>query len=732
MLTSQRRPRLYAAAVLAGFALACTPNPMTTRRPEHPPTTQARPVAEVHFGHRVVDPYRWLEETSAPEVTGWLRSQNTHARHVLDRAPGRTALVARLRELEGESTRVEQALVGGGGLFFSERPPGRQKFRVRHRPREGAEHSAVDIEASPFSSVDYFAPSPDGRALVYGVSESGDEDSTLFVIDAASGRQLGAPVPHARGAYVRWAPEGDAFFYSLEIEQPGYEGAAAAERKLVEMRVYARYLGAGGPDVPVFGYGLPGSPFVVKYDLPRLALHADSPFVLGLADLGVLDPVVVSVKRRDDLSDSAKPWRVIAPKSAGLFEVVLRGREIFALTPEGAPRYKLVRYTLGDGGEVAGVSTVLPEGTAVLHEVRLGADALYVSAHEGPSSRLYALGPGNAAPVEIALPAEGAVTALAADPSTPGCVLRLETWTREPRWLRCSAVTGRCEDLGLAPPSTVRFDDIEARHLSAKSADGTRVPLTVLARRGIAFDGQNPTWLWGYGAYGISTTPSFRPVRRAWFDAGGVLAVAHVRGGGEFGRPWHQAAVRENKVRAVFDYIACAEELVRARVTSPERLAAYGRSAGGILAGGAITRRPDLFGAAFVDVGALNMLRIERWPGGPPNAEEFGSVDTPEGFRGLFEIDAYHHVSPGVRYPAVLLATGVNDPRQPAWSPAKMAAALQASSASGRHVLLRVEFDGGHGGVQATREQQIELTADAYSFLLWQLGRPLGASPAAP
>ncbi|HEU4537995.1 MAG TPA: prolyl oligopeptidase family serine peptidase, partial [Polyangiaceae bacterium] len=388
-----------------------------------------------------------------------------------------------------------------------------------------------------------------------------------------------------------------------------------------------------------------------------------------------------------------------------VFQVALRGRQLFALTHAGAPRHKLVRYALGEGGEIVGEATVLPEGRGVLKELRAGADAVYVTALEGTSSRLYALGPGDAAPREIALPAAGAVSALAADPSAPGCVLRLETWTEEPRWLRCSAASGNCEDLGLAPPGPVRFDDVEARTLEAVSADGTRVPLTVLARRGTPLDGQSPTWLWGYGAYGIALTPNFRPARRAWFDAGGVIAVAHVRGGGEFGRPWHQAAVRENKVRAVFDYIACAEELVRQRVTSPPRLAAYGRSAGGILAGGAVARRPDLFGAAFVDVGAMNMLRIERWPGGPPNFQEFGSVETEAGFQGLLAMDAYHQVlaaGPDARRPAVLLATGANDPRQPAWSPAKMAAALQATNAGGRPVLLRVDFEGGHGGAQAT------------------------------
>ena len=699
--------------------------------PSRPPPTPTRAAVDVYHGRRVNDPYRWLEDLASPEVASWLRRQNAFARRALDRAPARAAMVARLEELDADAVRVEQALVGGADIFFTERPAGQQKFALRRLGPGGAARSLVDIEASAFSSVDYFAPSPDGHLLAYGASEGGSEDSTLFVVDAESGRQVTAPVPHARAAAVTWAPEGDAFFYSREAEQPGYETSPASERKLVEMRVYARRLRGGRGDAPVFGFGLAGSPFVTKYDLPRLVVHPDSPFVLGVADLGIDDPLVVAVKARADLADPSKPWRLLVPKGAGVIDGALRGRDVFALTHEGAARNKVVRYALGDRGQVTGVTTALPEGRAVLRELRLGRDALYVSALDGARSHVFAVGFGGEAPVELPLTAEGAVSGLAADPSAPGCVFRLETWTHPPRWLRCEAGAGggRCEDLGLASPSSVRFDDIEVRHLSAASVDGTAVPLTVLARRGTPLDGKNPTWLWGYGAYGISLTPNFRPMRRAWFDAGGVIAVAHVRGGGEFGPPWHHAAIRETKVRAVFDYVACAEALVRERVTSPPYLAAYGRSAGGIVAGGAITRRPDLFGAAFIDVGALNMLRIDRWPGGPPNAEEFGSVATPEAFQGLFEIDAYHHVVPGTRYPAVLLATGVNDPRQPAWSPAKMAAALQAATAGPEPVLLRVDFDGGHGGAQATRRQQIELMADAYSFLLRHLG-PAGAGRA--
>jgi prolyl oligopeptidase len=235
----------------------------------------------------------------------------------------------------------------------------------------------------------------------------------------------------------------------------------------------------------------------------------------------------------------------------------------------------------------------------------------------------------------------------------------------------------------------------------------------------------------GYGAYGITMNPFFSPTLLAWLERGGVFAVAHVRGGGEYGEEWHLAGKEGTKRNTWKDFIACAEYLIKQRYTSPQHLAGTGTSAGGILIGRAITERPDLFRAAVPRVGVMNALRTEHEPGGPANIPEFGTTKIEAGFRALREMDAVEHVRPGVRYPAVLLTAGVHDSRVEAWQPAKMAAVLQERSASGYPVLLRVGFDAGHG-MGLTKSQRVDEMADIYAFLLWQLEGTGAAGPPVP
>jgi prolyl oligopeptidase len=232
-------------------------------------------------------------------------------------------------------------------------------------------------------------------------------------------------------------------------------------------------------------------------------------------------------------------------------------------------------------------------------------------------------------------------------------------------------------------------------------------------------DRRRPTLLSGYGAYGISQTPSFDLSRNPWFAAGGVYAVAHVRGGGELGDEWRRAGKGAKKQNGIDDFIACAEHLVAQSYTSPKKLAAKGMSAGGVLVGRAMTQRPELFRAVILEVGALDALRFENTRNGPPNVPEWGSVETQPGFEALRAMSPYEHVSPGTAYPSVLLTAGFNDPRVDVWQPAKMAARLRAASDSGRPILLSVNYDEGH--FHTTLSSFNEHHADTWAFLLWQL-----------
>ncbi len=264
--------------------------------------------------------------------------------------------------------------------------------------------------------------------------------------------------------------------------------------------------------------------------------------------------------------------------------------------------------------------------------------------------------------------------------------------------------------------------------VQAKSEDGTMVPLSIVYKKDIALDGSHPTYLEGYGSYGIVINPSFSTTRLAWLERGGVFAVCHVRGGGWYGEDWHRAGMISTKHHTWEDFVACGQYLIDHKYTSPEHLAGEGTSAGGITIGRAITARPDLFAAALDVVGASNALRMEFSPNGPPNVPEFGTVKDETGFKALQEMDAYQHVVKGTKYPAVMLITGYNDPRVSSWELAKMTAALQAATASGRPILLRVDYDAGHGFLAASRTQSEQLLTDEYSFLLWQTGDPAFAS----
>jgi prolyl oligopeptidase len=282
----------------------------------------------------------------------------------------------------------------------------------------------------------------------------------------------------------------------------------------------------------------------------------------------------------------------------------------------------------------------------------------------------------------------------------------------------------------LRKPAEVDFSGITSREVLATSADGTKVPLSIVMQKSASLDGSHPTLLDGYGAYGIVIRPSFSATRLAWLERGGIFAECHPRGGGEYGEDWHYGAHIATKQRTVDDFIGCAQYLIAEHYTTVPKLAGMGTSAGGVTIGNAIVQQPELFAAALDVVGDTNGVRDEFAEGGPANIPEFGTVKDPVGFKALYDTDAYVHIRDGVAYPAVLAVTGANDPRVAPWIVAKFAARLQAATSSGKPVLVRVDYDAGHGFLNSSRAQAQALTTDEFSFLLWQLGDPAFATAA--
>jgi prolyl oligopeptidase len=365
---------------------------------------------------------------------------------------------------------------------------------------------------------------------------------------------------------------------------------------------------------------------------------------------------------------------------------------------------------------------VVPASEVVIQEADVASDGIYIRDLDGGIGRMRRLSfDGKIEPVLVG---KGlSVSEISVTPTEPGALVHVVSWTSSPRFLRYDQKSKTATDTGIQPPLPIDTSAYESEEVKAKSADGTMIPLSIIHAKNFTADGNHPTHLIGYGAYGISYDTFFDPVWLAWLERGGVIAFAHVRGGGEYGEDWYRAGYKLTKQHTIDDFIASAQYLIEHKYTSAQRLSGEGTSAGGILIGGAITQRPDLFAGALIRVGCSNATRMEFTPNGPPNIAEFGSVTDPDGFKGLFAMDAYQHVKDGTAYPGILLTAGINDPRVDPSQPAKMTARLQAATSSKKPVLLRVDYDAGHG-MGSTRAQHDLEYSDEMSFLLWQFGDP--------
>lgn len=729
-----------------------------------PPESRRDATVETYFGKRVDDPYRWLEDTAASATLAWFEAQNAYARRLLDALPGRASLQARLAALNTADVRIHGLQWAGDRLFYLKRNPGEQTYKLYARDDLGApERLLVDPDdyktGNQPAAIDYFRASPNGKRLAYGVSAGGSEEASLHVLEVATRARVGTPIPRARWASPAWRFDGSVLFFTQQRELP--PGSPAAD-VLRGSRAWMRSYGSGGApiDVPVFGPGLDPAVTIDPDHTPSIEASPVSPFAIGIVQHGVQRELSLYVVRLTELRGAATKWRKLAGPEHGVVGFDLRGEWIYLVTNERAPRYRVVRWSLTDprAYSLADADPLVPESDRVVRSVSVAKDALFVQQQDAgygkllrldyrvearpavsrtgsanPARRLQAAMPKGARVVresEVRLPYAGAVQELVTNPLHAGAVLRLSGWTQAPGYF---TVDGKAliTRTALLPPARADFSGIAATQVRIRSHDGVEVPVSIVHPKDTVRDGSARVMLDVYGAYGISQEPFFSPSLLAWLERGGVFVVAHVRGGGELGKDWHHAGFKATKANTWRDTIAVAQWLVAERWTAPGRLALSGGSAGGIAVGNAMLERPDLFAAIVSQAGFHDTLRGEVGMVGPANVPEFGSVTTEDGFRDLLAMSSYARVRDGTAYPAALFTTGFNDPRVDAWDPAKMAARLQAVNAapggSGRPVLLRVDFAGGHGG--GTAAQVVDEYTDVFAFLLWQTGAPDFAPP---
>ena len=693
-----------------------------------PVVARKDPVRERLWGEEIVDPYRWMENPQDADWEPFMKSQAAYTRNVLDAIPGRKALYERTSKLSGDLpiARTPQP-TAGGRLFYEMRPQGASQFKLYMR--EGAasrerlliDPSTLRGPGDVHVSLDWWSASPDGDRVVYGLSPAGSENSVLHVLEVDSGIVLPERIDRTQYASPSWLPDGRGFFFNRLAEgvklgaQDYYLDSVAWLHRVGtepkdDLRILAR---SQYPDV-----------VIERTDFPGIFADPSSRHVLAGIFGGVRRENPLYTATIDDVVAGRPRWRKVCDVADEVTGFTFRGDELYLQTTRDTPNAKVVKTSM-TAPDLGGAQVVVPEGPLVIEALAAARDGVYVRDLNGGYTSLRRLG-NDGRLQAIKLPFEGSINSMATDTLQDGAWLLGTSWLLPFTVFRHDPAANSTVAVPLAPPSAIDTAPYEAIRTFAVARDGTKVPLSIVARKGLKRDGRNPTLVNAYGSYQISMSPYFNARGIAFLEQGGVLAYAHVRGGGEYGKRWWKAGQKIAKPNTWRDLISCCEELVKAGWTSPRRLTIQGGSAGGITVGRAVTERPDLFAAVISNVGVSNALRAEFSQNGPPNIEEFGSVTDRAGFVGLKQMDAYHAVRDGVRYPAMLLTTGMTDPRVEPWQVAKMAARMQAvvtalQRGDRNPVLLRVEFAAGHG-LGSTRDQADAQRADEYAFALWRSG----------
>lgn len=713
----RRRLILAAAAGALAPAFAATKAGAAVSAPPAP-VARVQPVTDTYFGETVVDPYRWMENDKDPDWLPFLKGQNAHARAYLDAIPGRDKLLARIQQLSGDLALTSRVQSAGGKVFFQQRPAGADNYKLFVK-----EDASIRVLIDPTAlskggadghvSLDWWKASPDGRYVVYGVSPNGSEDSVLHVLKVADGNDLPERIPNTENATPAWLDDGSGFFYNQ------LTGKVDTPERYLDSQARFHRLGTDPASDPILmKRGLDPTVSFDKIQLPIVQTFRGSPVaVLILADVRQ-ESRVLTAPLADAVAGKAR-WTPVAGFEDEVTDFVIDQGQLYLLANKGHPRGRILK-TPAERPSLATAAEVVPQGPQVIESLSTARDGFYLTIMDGGVSRLRKLSrDGKVA--EVALPFDGTIGGVFANPAEDGALFTYTGWLT-PSGVWAVSPAGKVADTGLNPRSAIDTSAYETVRAFATAKDGVKIPYTLIYRKGLKRDGRTPAWISAYGSYGAAAyTPAFAGKTLALVDAGFIVGYANVRGGGEYGREWHTAGQLMNKPNTWRDLIAVCETICHDGWTAPRRLAIGGRSAGGITVGRALTERPDLFAAVIDGVGWSNPLRYVAEQNGYGEEPEWGAISEEKGYRALKLIDSYQAVKDGVAYPAVLLTTGVTDPRVAPFHVGKMTARLQKATSSGKPILLRVDFDAGHG-IGSTRAQQDREAVDTYAFLLWQTG----------
>ena len=665
-----------------------------------PPATRTDNVTEMLHGVTITDPYRWLEDQNSPETRAWINAQNEYSASVLGSLPFRSRIRERLTQLLKIDT-ISAPFARGGRYFLSKRRADQNQSVIYVRNElAGKDEVLLDpnsMSADQTTSVQIQDVSADGKLMVYGVRQGGEDEVTISLLDVDTRKELADRLPKGRIG-ISLKPDKTGFYYSRFTNNVGG-------------RVYYHSMGTDpAKDIEVFGKGYGPQVFVGANVSP------DGHYLFLVASRGSGGDKTELYFQ--DLKTNGPITPIVNDIDAG-FATDIAGDHLYLLTNWNAPNRHIFDVDLKKPTR-DNWREVVPEGQSVITSFSTVGGKIFVNYLENAATRTRIFEASGKYARDIAYPTMGSTSGMVGDWDRDEGFYTFSSFPQPATIYRYQVATGKQEVFArLNVP--VQSDQIEVKQVWYESKDKTKIPMFLVYKKGIKLDGSHPTFLTGYGGFNVSLTPRFSSVAAYWAESGGVYALPNLRGGGEFGEKWHKAGMFEKKQNVFDDFIAAAEWLIRNKYTNPSKLAISGASNGGLLVGAAMTQRPDLFQAVVCSYPLLDMIRYHSFMVARLWVPEYGSSENAEQFKYINAYSPYHHVKKGEKYPAVLFVTGDADTRVAPLHARKMTALVQASTGSDRPVLLHYNTKAGHsGGLPVS--QQIEDQTDELSFLFWQLG----------
>lgn len=693
---------------------------------QQPPKAPSKPVSDTYFGKTIEDKYRNLEDLKSEETLNWMKAQADYTNSVLNSIPGKQKIIDKLIELDARrAEKISSPTVLENGINFYLKTTPKDKVAKLYMKKNIKENEMLVFDPETYQnngkdvySIGLFSANKNGNLIALNINKNGGEMAEIIIIDLEKMIVLPEKLDKIKFLPAAWLKDDKSFMYYQALNGDIHNMASQSD-----LNTKIHKLGTDVSNDVLF-FSRTSNPELINPDEIPIAGYDIDNNNLMFIPLSVNQNLKVYVADEKDINESKKNWKLLFDRDQKIKTYFVHNKYMYFYTSLNAKNFKLLRTSYKNPDFKNAKEIIAENKNAKLETISTTKEGIYYTkSFNGIETKLYFTDFEGKNTKEITTPKKAATIIL----RSRG-IKQNEIWVTLTGWISPAETYKynskknlfKREELSTIV-SYPEFENLEVQEVMVKSHDGVLVPLSLIHKKGLVKDGKTPVLFYGYGAYGMSVTPSFSAQHLMWVDNGGILAVSHVRGGGELGSNWHLAGQKTTKPNTWKDVIACTEFMINEGYTNPTKTAIYSRSAGGIFVGRAITERPDLYAVAIPGVGSMNTVRGENTPNGPANIAEFGTMEKEDEAKALIEMDSYLNLKENTKYPATLTTAGFNDPRIIVWQPAKFAAKMLDVNVSNKPNLLKVDYEAGHFG-GATKAKSFEEIADILSFALWQVG----------